>query len=90
MKTRNTVAAAALVLATTFAGVSSANVSTGSIDLDVQSAANSAGVGVSVSDDGVASLFGNVDSRADEQAAKMAALEFPGVTSVISNINASN
>ena len=90
MKTRNTLAATALILATSFAGVSSANVSSGALGADVRSAIGIGNVSVSVNDDGVATLFGNVETRSDESAAKMAALEYPGVSGVRSLVSISN
>ena len=90
MKTRHALAATALILATSIAGVSSANTSTGSIATDVQSAVGSGIVGATVNDEGLATLFGSVETRVDENAAKMAALEFPGVNEVQSSIIVNN
>ena len=90
MKTRHALAATALIFATSFAGVSSANISTGSIATDVQSAIGTGTVSVTVNDAGLATLFGSVETRVDENAAKMAALEFPGVNEVQSSIIVNN
>lgn len=89
MKIRNTLAASTLVLATAFAGIASANLSTGSIGTDVQSAAGSGHVSVSVKD-GIAYLFGGVESRTDSNAAELAAANFDGVESVVNRIYVSN
>lgn len=89
MTIRNTIAVSALVLATTFAGVASANLSTGSIGTDVQSAVGSGHVSVSVKD-GVAYLFGGVESRTEYNAAELAAANFEGVKSVVNRIYVSH
>ena len=82
MKTRNALAATALILATSFAGISSANVSSSELATEIQSSLNEGNVSVSVNDQGVATLFGIVENRGDENTAKVAALEYPGVTDV--------
>ena len=82
MKTRNALAATALILGTSFAGISSANVSSSELATEIQSSLNEGNVSVSVNDQGVATLFGIVENRGDETTAKMAALEYPGVTDV--------
>lgn len=85
MTIRHTLAASTLVLAIAFAGVASATVSTGSIGTDVQSAAGSGHVSVSVRD-GVAYLFGGVESRTEANAAELAAANFDGVERVVNRI----
>lgn len=87
MKLRNSLIA--LVLATAFAGVASASISTGSLGNDVQSAAGSGHVSVTLQN-GVATLFGGVDSQVEANAAELAAADFPGVSKVISHISVSN
>ena len=89
MSIRNTIATATLVIATTFAGLASANISTGSIGIDVQSAVSGGNVSVVVKD-GTATLFGVVESRVDANAAVRAASSFTGVDQVINNITVSN
>ena len=89
MTIRNTLAASALILATAFAGIASANISTGSLGVDVQSAAGSGHVGVMLRN-GIATLTGGVDSQVEANAAEMAAAAFPGVETVISHISVSN
>ncbi|ASJ70536.1 BON domain-containing protein [Granulosicoccus antarcticus] len=88
MTLRNTIAATTIVLATVFSGVASANISTGNIHNDVQSAIGAGNVSVSVKD-GVAILFGSVDSRIDSNAAARAAASFAGIDKVINRINVS-
>ena len=90
MKTRNALAATALILATSFAGISSANVSSGELESNIRSSLSTGTVSVSVNDEGLATLFGNVENRSDENTAKMAALEFPGVTGVRSLVSISD
>ena len=90
MKTRNALAATTLILASSFAGISSANVSSGELAADIQSALGTGNISVDVNDNGVATLFGNVENRSDEQTAKVAALEFPGVTNVRSLVSISD
>ena len=90
MKTRNTLAATTLILAASFAGVSSANVSSGELGASIQSSIGTGNVSVSVNDEGLATIFGNVENRSDENTAKMAALEFPGVTGVRSLVSISD
>ena len=89
MTIRNTIAATVLVLATTVTGAVSANVSTGSIGVDVQSAVSEGNVSVTVKD-GVATLFGVVETRVDSNAAERAARNFAGITDVINHVNVSN
>ena len=73
MTIRNTLAASALILTTAFAGIASASISTGSLGIDVQSAAGSGHVGV-ILKDGVATLTGGVDSQVEANAAELAPL----------------
>ena len=89
MTTRTTIAASILVLATAVTGAASANISTGSIGIDVQSAVSSGHVSVFVKN-GVATLVGVVESRVDSNAAARAASDFSGITSVDNRINVSN
>lgn len=89
MKLRTTIAATTLVLSTAFAGIAAANISTGSIGIDVQSAAGSGHVGVSLKN-GVATLFGGVESQIEANAAVVAAANFEGVNRVINHISVSN
>ena len=89
MTIRNTIAATVLVLATSVTGAVFANVSTGSIGVDVQSAVSDGNVSVTVKD-GVATLFGVVETRVDSNAAERAARNFAGVTDVVNLVNVSN
>ena len=89
MTIRNTLAASALILTTAFAGIASASISTGSLGVDVQSAAGSGHVGV-ILQDGVATLTGGVDSKVEANAAELAAAHFPGVDRVVNHISVSN
>lgn len=89
MKLRNTIATSILLAATAFAGTVSANTSTGSIDIDVQSAVGAGHVSVLVSD-GVATLFGAVESRVDFNAAEYAAVNFEGVDRVQNHLSINN
>ena len=89
MKIRNTIAIASVIAATAFAGTASANLSTGSLDLDVQSALSNGHVSVVVQD-GVATLFGGTESRFDANAAVQAAANFEGVDRVINRIFVTN
>jgi hypothetical protein len=86
MKIRHAVAISSIVFGTAFAGIASANISTGSLGTDVQSAIGSGTVTVFLSD-GVATLVGNVEARTDSVAAESAALNFSGVDSVINHIS---
>lgn len=89
MSIRNSIAAATFVIATSFASIASANISTGSIGIDVQSAVSDGNVSVVVKD-GTATLFGVVESRVDANAAERAASSFTGIDKVINNITVSN
>lgn len=89
MKIRNTIATSILVVATAFAGAASANLSTGSIDVDVQSAVGTGHVSVLVID-GVATLFGAVESAVDFNAAEYAAASYEGVDRVQNHLSINN
>ena len=89
MKTLNTIALASLIAATAFAGTASANLSTGSLAGDVQSAIGNGHVSVIVQD-GVATLFGGAESRFDSNAAEMAALNYEGIDKVDNRIFVTN
>ena len=89
MKIRNTIAIASLIAATSFAGTASANVSSGSLAQDVQSAVGTGHVSVLVKD-GVATLFGGTESRFDANAAEYAAANFEGIDRVDNRIFVSN
>lgn len=89
MTPRTAISTSILVLGMAFAGLASANISTGSIGTDVQSAVSDGHVSVNVND-GVATLFGVVESRVDANAAEQAAASFDGVDKVISHISVSN
>ena len=81
MKTSIKTALTALALTAVVAGPAAANLSGQSIEGAVQSAVTSGNVNVVV-DNGVATLFGWVDSYSTENAAKQAALAFDNVDSV--------
>lgn len=89
MNTRFSLVASTLVLVATFAGTASANLSTGNLGVDVQSAVSAGHVSVQLKE-GVATLFGGVDNQTDANAAIAAATQFEGVDQVISNIYVSN
>lgn len=89
MKTLNTIALASLIAATAFAGTASANISTGSLATDIQSAVGSGHVSVVVQD-GVATLFGGAESIYDAKAAEYAAANFEGIDRVDNRIFVSN
>jgi hypothetical protein len=89
MKIRNTIAIASLIAASAFAGTASANLSTGSLVLDVQSAVGTGHVNVLVQD-GVATLFGATESLFDANAAVQAAANFEGIDRVDNRIFVSN
>ncbi len=89
MKKYNAIAITTLILVTTFGGVASAGTSTGSLSTDVQSAAGAGHVSV-ILRNGVATLFGGVESQVDSNAAEMAAANFEGVECVINRISISN
>lgn len=80
MKVYNTIAVSILLLAS-----SVASASTGSIGVDVQSAAGNGNVSV-VLENGVATLSGRVENSVDANAAVRAASSFHGVDEVISYI----
>ena len=81
MKIRNALSITTLILVASVAGTASANISTGSIAIDVQSAVSSGHVNVVVND-GIATLFGVVESTYDANAAKFAAAKFEGIKRV--------
>jgi hypothetical protein len=89
MKTLNTIVLSSLLAATAFAGTASANLSTGSLALDIQSAVGTGHVSAVVQD-GVATLFGNTESLYDAKAAEYAAANFEGIERVESRIFVSN
>ena len=89
MKLQKTVSLTALVLAATVAGSASANISTGSLGVDVQSAVSAGHVSVVVTN-GVATLFGGVESIHDAKAAEFAAASFEGIEQVRNRIFISN
>ena len=79
----------ALALSAAVAGPAASNVSGQSIDGAVRSAITTGNVNVKV-EDGVATLFGWVEDRSTENAAKRAALSFDNVDSVVDLISVSN
>ena len=86
MKLRHAIALSSIVFATAFSGMASAFFSTGSLATDVQSAVGTGNV-VVLLDEGTATLVGNVETRVDANAAETAAINFPGVDSVINHLN---
>ncbi|NND93120.1 MAG: BON domain-containing protein [Granulosicoccus sp.] len=89
MKIRNTIALSTLVLAAVLSGSAAANLSTGSIGTDVQSAIGTGSVSVRVND-GVATLFGITETKVDSNAAERAAANFEGIDSVINLVTVTN
>lgn len=89
MKTRNLIATFVIVMTTAFTGAASANISTGSLGNDVQSVIGSGHV-FATQENGVARLFGSVETIVDAHAAEMAAANFQGINKVISYITVEN
>ena len=85
MKTSIKTALTALALTAVIAGPAAANLSGQSIEGAVRSAVSDGNVNVVV-ENGVATLFGWVDSQYTETAAKQAALSFDNVDSVVNRI----
>ena len=88
MKTSIKTALTALALTALVAGPAAANLSGQSIESAVRSAVTNGNVNVVV-DNGVATLFGWVDSSHTEAAAKQAALSFSNVDSIVDRITVS-
>lgn len=87
MQARTPVLAAALALSTLVAAPAMANLSTGNVGIDVQSAIGSSGhVAVSL-DRNVATLTGYVDNQHTRQMVIAAALSNPNVDEVIDLIS---
>ena len=89
MKTSIKTALTTLALTALITGPAAANFSGQSIEGAVRSAVSNGNVNVTV-EDGVATLFGWVDSQHTENAAKQAALSFDNVDSVRDLIAVSN
>ncbi|NND92615.1 MAG: BON domain-containing protein [Granulosicoccus sp.] len=85
MNIRKALSLSVLVLFAAMAGNVSANISTGSLATDVQSVVGTGNVSV-ILEDGVATLFGVVETRVDANAAEMAAANFEGVEEVINQL----
>ena len=88
MKTSIKTALTAIALTALVAGPAAANLSGQSIEGAVRSAVTNGNVNVVV-DNGVATLFGWVDSSHTETAAKQAALSFSNVDTVVDRITVS-